>query len=530
MATSATGGAETRVDEDLMHGVTAADADAVYRRLVNSITDFAIYSLDANGLVTSWNTGAQRLKGYAAKEIVGHPFARFYTARDQAAGRPRENLDAALHGRLETEGWRVRKDGGTFWAQVVIDPIRSESGEVVGYAKITRDLTERRAHEESLAAAQEALAQARKLEAIGQLTGGIAHDFNNILMAILGSLELAQKRMTPTPRISPFLDNAMHAARRGAALTQRMLSFARRRELRREAVNLNESIPSLMGLIRGTFDPNVITQVRMADDLPAVLTDPAQLEASLLNLALNGCDAMPGGGVLTVEAEAISHPGDANLAEGRYVRIRISDTGEGMDAETLTRAVEPFFTTKGMGKGTGLGLSMAHGLAVQSGGRLALTSQKGRGTFADMWLPVETAPSEQPDDPREDAGSPAKLDRLVVLAVDDDPLVLFNTVAMLQEQGHVVFSAKSGEEALAVLDGAGRMDLVVSDHAMPNMTGLQLAQALRVRRPELPVILISGYAKLPDGADSRLLKVSKPFGQLELARAVAEIMHAARQR
>ena len=333
-----------------------------------------------------------------------------------------------------------------------------------------------------------------------------------------------QKQVAAGPKVTPFLENAIHAARRGATLTRRLLAFARRQDLKREAVDLNEMIPGLIGLIRGTFDPAVVIDTEIPEGLPAVETDAGQLESSLLNLAINARDAMPKGGVLAIGAEAVTHPGGDDLAAGPYVRIRVSDTGEGMDAETLSRAVEPFFTNKGVGKGTGLGLSMAHGLAMQSGGKLKIISHRGVGTTVDLWLPVapimagaadvSIGPTEVWSDPK----------RLVILAVDDDALVLFNTVAMLQDQGHTVLSAGSGREALLVLDGAERIDLVISDHAMPQMTGLQLAKSLATRRPGLPVVLASGYAELPPEADPTLLKLRKPFGQVDLARAIAEIM------
>jgi CheY-like chemotaxis protein len=277
-----------------------------------------------------------------------------------------------------------------------------------------------------------------------------------------------------------------------------------------------------MSLIRGTFDPAVVVDVHLPPDLLSVETDAAQLESSLLSLALNARDAMPQGGRLTVAAETIDHPGGPGLPPGTYVRIRVSDTGEGMTPDTLARAVEPFFTTKGVGKGTGLGLSMVHGLAAQFGGKLELTSQEGHGTSADLWLPASAprrAPAPMAPMPDRD---PARSLALVILAVDDDPLVLFNTIAMLQDQGHQTLSASSGGEALQLLESARHVDLVISDQAMPNMTGLQLALALRNRRPDLPVILATGYSELPASDGEPLITLNKPFGSVELAQAIAD--------
>ncbi|MDP3852830.1 PAS domain-containing sensor histidine kinase [Phenylobacterium sp.] len=494
-----------------------------FRLLAQGVTDYAIYMLDPQGRVTNWNLGAERIKGYSADEIVGQHFSRFYTDEDRAAGLPERGLAvAAREGRSETEGWRIRKDGGRFWANVVIDAIRGPDGAIIGFAKVTRDVTERRAVAQALEEAREALFQSQKLDAIGQLTGGVAHDFNNLLMAILGSLELVMKRIPVHPRTTPLIENAIHAAQRGATLTRRMLAFARRQELRREAVDVHNLVGGLVGLVERSIGPTVKVEVRLATGLPPVETEANQLESALLNLAVNARDAMPDGGVLTIWAEMADHPGGDNLPEGPYVRIGVTDTGEGMDEETLGRAVDPFFTTKGVGKGTGLGLSMVHGLAEQSRGRLKLASRKGDGSTIELWLPVATGPVIQApiaaDLPVDPDAAP-----LVILAVDDDELVLLNTGAMLEDLGHAVFAARSGQEALAVLRRGKRVDLVISDHAMPNMTGVQLAEAIRAEWPDVPLILASGYAELPAGSEPAVIQLAKPFGQAELAHAIAQL-------
>ncbi|CAN5613633.1 PAS domain-containing sensor histidine kinase [soil metagenome] len=498
-----------------------------FRLLVQGVTDYAIYMLDPDGQVTNWNAGAERIKGYRADEIVGQHFSRFYTDEDRAAGGPQRALAVATaEGRYEHEGWRLRKDGTQFWAHVIIDPIRDDGGAVIGFAKITRDVTERRAAQKALDDAREALLQSQKLEAIGQLTGGVAHDFNNLLMAVLGSLELVRKRLPHDPRITPLIDNAMQGAQRGAALTQRMLAFARKQELKLDPVDLAGLVRGMTGLLQRSLGPALRIETHFPRDLPLVLTDPNQLENALLNLAVNARDAMPDGGAIRIEAlpETLAESASIGLPAGDYVRLTVSDTGHGMDAATLARAAEPFFTTKGIGKGTGLGLSMIHGLAEQSGGRMVLRSQAGEGTTVELWLPQVLAGDER----QVFAGAGAveeiyPIAPLTVLAVDDDSLVLLNTVAMLEDLGHTVFPAMSARDALAVLRRE-TIDLVITDFAMPQVTGLQLADEIAASHPGVAVILATGYAELPVGSDSRLARLTKPFLQDDLARAMQEVL------
>jgi PAS domain S-box-containing protein len=492
--------------------------------LVQGVTDYAIYMLDPSGRVSSWNAGAQRIKGYLPHEIVGEHFSRFYTEEERAQGVPERALKiAADEGRFEKEGWRVRKDGSRFWAHVIIDPIRNDDGEVIGFAKITRDITEKMQTQQALDQAREALFQSQKLDAIGQLTGGVAHDFNNLLMAVLGSLELVRKRLPHDPRITPLIDNAIQGADRGAVLTQRMLAFARKQDLAMAAVDLPALVRGMTGLLQRSLGPSVQIETRFPLGLPALHTDAAQLEMALLNLTVNARDAMPDGGTISIEAKSEVIEGSGSpLAPGAYVRLSVSDTGQGMDAETLSRATEPFYTTKGVGKGTGLGLSMVHGLAEQSGGRLNIRSRVGEGTVVELWLPqaqpadlAQAIPCEA--DAELENGAP-----LVVLAVDDDGLVLINTVAMLEDLGHRVFPASSAKDALATLRRE-TVDLVITDYAMPQMTGLQLAEAIKADHADLPVILATGYAELPPGTESRLPRLSKPFLQRDLATAIRHV-------
>ncbi|MGT2489006.1 MHYT domain-containing protein [Methylobacterium oryzae CBMB20] len=498
-----------------------------FRLLLQGVKDYAIFMLDTEGRIANWNAGAERIKGYTAEEIVGSHLSRFYTAADVQRGVLARALEtAAREGRFEAEGWRVRKDGSRFWANVVIDAIRDEQGHLVGYAKVTRDITERKQAQEALDQAREALAQAQKMEAVGQLTGGVAHDFNNLLMAVLGSLELLRKRLPDDPKLTRLLDNAVQGAQRGAALTQRMLAFARRQELNPEVVNLPQLVQGMTDLLQRSIGPHVHIDTRFPLGLPRVTVDAHQCELALLNLTVNARDAMPEGGTITIAGREAGEADTADLPEGRYVCLSVADTGVGMDAETLARAQEPFFTTKGVGKGTGLGLPMVQGLAAQSRGRLTLRSRIGEGTTAEMWFPVAEV------EPRADAASVAPHPRvptrsLTVLVADDDPLVLENTVAMLEDLGHRVVEARSGQDALDLLDRRHGLDLVITDQAMPGMTGLQLAEQIARMHPGLPVILASGYADISAEHPVVLPRLSKPFDQDTLARAVADAVHAA---
>ena len=494
------------------------ESERSFGLLVESVTDYALYMLDPTGRIVSWNSGARRIKGYEAAEIIGKNFECFYSEQDRAAGVPAAGLrTAAREGRLETEGWRLRKDGTRFWANVIIDAIRTD-GHLVGYAKITRDITERRAAEAKLRHAQ-------KMEAVGQFTGGAAHDFNNLLMAILGSLEILRKRLPNDPRLLALLDNAMQGAKRGSSLTQRMLAFARRQELKQEAVDLAYLVNNMLELLERSLGPTINIETRYPYAAVRVRTDVNQLETALLNLAINSRDAMPQGGTLTISVaeHAITGAHPAGLPPGAYACLAIADTGQGMDEATLARATEPFFTTKGVGKGTGLGLSMVDGLTAQSGGKLIIQSAPGRGTTIELWFPITTLAAQIGDrNPIEANEAPQPGRQLCILAVDDDNLVLANVAAMLEDLGHKVIAVSSGARAIEEIESRPAIDLVLTDQAMPAMTGLQLIEILRARRPALPVILATGYAELPQGVSASIGRLSKPFTQ----RALAELLTA----
>jgi PAS domain S-box-containing protein len=527
-----------KVTRDLSERKTAEEelrrSEERFRLLVQGVTDYAIYMLDPEGKVTNWNVGAERIKGYLAEEILGEHFSRFYTDEDRAAGLPQVALDiAAREGRFEREGWRVRKDGTLFWANVVVDAIRDEQGTLIGFAKVTRDMSEKREAQRALELAQEAFFQSQKMEAVGRLTGGVAHDFNNLLMAVLGSLELLRKRLPDDPKLTGLLENAIQGAQRGASLTKRMLAFARRTELNPEAVNIASLVHGMADLLQRSLGPSVHIETRFPLSLPPARADANQLELALLNLAVNARDAMPDGGTILIAArvERLLEQKE-NLAPGRYVCLSVTDTGEGMDETTLAHAAEPFFTTKGIGKGTGLGLSMVHGMSEQIGGRLVLKSRKGEGTTAEIWAPVATRQPEtvlqSPDASR--LGSNDETGSLVILAVDDDALVLMNTIAMLEDLGHTVFEAASGKEALDVFRREKDIDVVITDQAMPVMTGTQLADAIRAERRDLPIILATGFAELPPNTGGDLFKLDKPFRQEELAQAITTAVQKERGR
>jgi len=497
--------------------MSATSEDWQYRLLVESVTDYAIYMLDYNGLVTTWNPGAERFKGYQASEIIGRHFSVFYTDEDRQAGLPVRALEtAARAGKFESEGWRVRKDGTRFWASVVVDAVHDEKGALVGFAKVTRDITEKRALDQ----AREALFQAQKMESLGQLTGGIAHDFNNLLMAILSSLQLLRKRLPDERKINALIENAFQGAQRGVSLTQRMLAFARRQDLKLEPVALPALVHGMTDLIQRSLGPSITMEARFSLSLSSVLGDANQLESALLNLVVNARDAMPGGGTIAIAGREESVTSSRNhLRDGRYVCLSVTDTGEGMDEATLSRATEPFFTTKGVGKGTGLGLPMVRGLMEQSGGQVVLKSRKGAGTTVELWLPV--AKRDTVLDHQASAQTPVKAMRpLVVLAVDDDGLILLNLTSMLEDMGHTVLAANSGKEALGILRGEKTVDLVITDQGMPNMTGLQLAEAIHAEWPNLKIILATGYAELPADAARSARKLAKPFFEGDLAKAI----------
>ncbi|UPG87417.1 PAS domain S-box protein [Luteibacter aegosomatis] len=505
---------------------TLSKSETQFRLLVDGVADYAIYMLDPNGHVVSWNSGAQRIKGYAPHDIIGSHYRRFYTPADQAAGEPERNLArAASEGRVEAEGWRVRKDGTRFWAHVIIDRIRDDQGRLVGFAKVTRDVTEQRAAERDLEEARMALFQSQKMEAIGQLTGGMAHDFNNLLMAIQSALDLLGPRLPTDERTRNIYGTALAGVERGASLTQRMLAFARRQELEPRAVSVVDLVRGMSRLLERTVGDRFEIATRFAPRLCDALVDPHQLELALLNLVVNARDAYAEhGGRIVIEADVMEPPHvDApELGPGRYVRLSVIDSGQGMDVDTLARSTDPFFTTKGVGKGTGLGLSMVHGLAAQSHGRLSLQSKPGTGTRADLWLPaaehVERIVESALPEPAKRHGA----SRLRVLTVDDDALVLTTLEALLEDLGHEVTAVSSAREALTLLEAGASYDVLMTDYAMPGKSGVELAKDAKKLRPDLPIVLATGYAEISLKDFPDLHRLGKPFDRSRLSEVLEQ--------
>jgi CheY-like chemotaxis protein len=361
------------------------------------------------------------------------------------------------------------------------------------------------------------------MEAMGQLTGGVAHDFNNLLTPIIASLDMLLRRGVGTERERRLIDGALQSAERAKMLVQRLLAFARRQPLQPGPVDMKQLVGGMADLIASTLGPRIDVRVELPDDLPPALADANQLEMALLNLAVNARDAMLDAGVLTISAarESVRGRHPAKLRPGHYIRLSVRDTGVGMDEATLARAVEPFFSTKGIGKGTGLGLSMVHGLAEQLNGGMTITSSPGQGTTVDLWLPISPFAAEE-DGPRPDPASTPNAHGTALL-VDDEDLVRMSTADMLMDLGYEVVEAQSAEEALRMVQEGLRPDLVVTDHLMPGMSGVDLARDLRSRRPDLPVLIVSGYAEA-DGVAPGLPRLTKPFRSAELAACLAALV------
>ncbi|MGZ2411816.1 PAS domain S-box-containing protein [Sphingomonas sp. F9_3S_D5_B_2] len=400
--------------------------------------------------------------------------------------------------------------------------LRNREGEVIGAFQFGINVTERAQAQARLAEAEEALRQSQKMEAMGQLTGGVAHDFNNLLTPIVGSLDLLQRRGLGGERERRLIDGALQSAERAKTLVQRLLAFARRQPLQPRAVNLASLVQSMSDLVASTSGPRVTLNVDVPEALPAVQADPNQLEMAILNLAVNARDAMPDGGVLTISAteQNVGARLRSSLQAGRYIRLSVADTGVGMDAEVLVRAIEPFYSTKGIGRGTGLGLSMVHGLAAQLGGDLTIESRPGVGTNVELWLPVTR---EQPTDDAVAIEAHEPLTAGTALLVDDEELIRISTSDMLQELGYHVVEASSAEAAMKLLAEGLQFDVLVTDHLMPGLTGTELARAILNERPGTPVLIISGYAEL-DGIAPDLPRITKPFRRDELAANLAALV------
>jgi PAS domain S-box-containing protein len=487
------------------------ESERNFRLLVEGVVDYALYMLDPNGVVTSWNIGGQRIKGYAPDEIIGKHFSCFYTEGDRANGKPQRALKIAREQhRYEEEGWRVRKDGTFFWASVVIDPIY-EDGNLVGFAKITRDITERREAQLKLEQMHRQLAESQKLDALGQLTGGVAHDFNNLLMIISGSLHTLRKAVGDDAKSQRALAAIDGATKRGASLTSQLLTFARRQSVNPQAVDVAGHIDALRGVLDVGVGSAVTLHFDIALEVGPVMVDVAEFETALVNLVINARDAMAGSGVITIAAHN-------DAADEKYVAISVEDTGAGIAPDILDKIFDPFFTTKPIGKGTGLGLSQVHGFAHQAGGTVKVASELGQGTKITILLPRrETVAPAKKVALAETAGSGT------VLLVEDNPDVATVSAGLLEQLGYTVRRVANAEAALRELELDG-IDLVFSDIVMPGkMDGLGLARHLRSIKPGLPILLTSGYSDAAVNVRGDFPILRKPYEIHELSRAIAKL-------
>jgi PAS domain S-box-containing protein len=492
------------------------ESERSFRLLVEAVADYALYMLDPTGVITSWNIGGQRIKGYTPGEIVGQHFSRFYTETDRANGKPARALRIARdQGRYEEEGWRVRKDGTFFWASVVIDPIY-EDGDLVGFAKITRDITERREAELKLEEMQKQLAEAQKLDALGQLTGGVAHDFNNLLMIISGSLHTLRRVAGDDPKLQRAIVAIENATKRGAALTSQLLTFARRQSLNPEAINVGERIEA----IRQVLDTGVGSAVRLAFEVARdtwpVIIDIGEFETALVNLVINARDAMPTGGTITISARNRTLREGPN--PGDFVAISVGDTGLGIAPDILGKIFDPFFTTKPVGKGTGLGLSQVHGFAHQAGGTVMVESELGQGTKVTILLPRQQADTLVESEETVELGGSG-----TVLLVEDNPDVASVSRNLLEQLGFNVRRVADAEAALREIE-LNHVDLVFSDIVMPGrLDGLGLARRLREIRPDLPVLLATGYSDAAADVRGDFPILRKPYEIHQLSKAIATL-------
>jgi PAS domain S-box-containing protein len=496
------------------------ESDRQFRSLVAGVTDYALFMLDPTGTVASWNAGAERIKGYTAEEIIGRHFSTFYTADDRKSGAPNRALSiAAATGRFETEAWRMRKNGSLFWANVVIDAIHDDVGNLIGFAKITRDITERRNAQEALERAHQQLAQAQKMEALGQLTGGVAHDFNNLLMVVSGQSQALLRRLTNQKDVRS-LEAILTAASRGEALTRQLLTFARRQPQNPRTVNIEQTVVAFRDVLSSSARGKTDFQIEVPPNIWPVSIDIPEFELVLVNLVVNARDAMPEGGSIRLTAKNMTLSGTETVEgiKGEFVAIAVSDTGTGIPSELLTRIFEPFFTTKTAGKGTGLGLSQAYGFAHQSGGAIAVASKVGQGTQVTIYLPRSHTPVT-PVVPTEVARQSAGRGE-TILVVEDNPDVKSVAVTLLEQLNYRAVAVDNAKSALNVLATGTSIDLVFTDVMLPGeLDGVALAEVIGKKHPHIPVLLTSGYAKTlarPRG----LPMLRKPYQLSALAEAI----------
>jgi len=479
-------------------------------------TPLPLHSLDREGRIDQVSDTWLDLTGYRREEVIGRQLQAFMTEESAREMTERAMPQLARDGTICDVECRMATKSGSILDVLLSATInRDPEGRFVSVMGGLTDVTQRRR-------AEEALRQSQKIEAIGQLTGGVAHDFNNMLAIVIGNLDLVSRKVKDQPRTLRLVENALEGANRGASLTQRLLAFARRQDLSPAAVDVRDLLDGMREMLQRTLGPMIDVQTVFPDDLPRARVDAHQLEMAIVNLAVNARDAMPQGGSLTIAARASMVPTTKaqDMPPGYYVCLEVRDTGIGMDEATMARASEPFFTTKQVGHGTGLGLSMVQGLAAQSGGHLTMKSTPGSGTSIMIWLPVADAVEEA--DTQTATPAHEDMDALGILVVDDDPLVLDNTAAMLEDLGHRVTTATSGQQALDRLADTDGIDLLVTDQLMPGMTGTQLVRRVATVRPRLRVMLVSGYSDLAEVSKMGLVLLPKPFDQRRLSAALRD--------
>jgi PAS domain S-box-containing protein len=505
------------------------ESEQRFQRLVQGVHDYAIYMLDPTGHVTNWNSGAQAIKGYTSGEIVGRHFSLFYTPEDRENGMPERALATALEdGKFEGEAQRVRKGGERFWAHVVIDPIRDEAGNLVGFAKITRDVTEKRAAQEEIDKAREALVQAQKMEAIGRLTGGVAHDFNNLLTVIRASADFLRRKDLSEDKRAQYVEAIATTSERAAALTGQLLAFARRQPLRPELFDIGQRLRGLEHIISTTVGSAIDYRLSPVDEALLVAADVTQFETAILNMVVNARDAMPRGGRLGISASHVDGVPTVRghaAAKGDFIRVVVEDSGAGMDRETVLRVFEPFFTTKDVDKGTGLGLSQVYGFAKQSHGEIDVVSAPGKGSAFALYLP-RAAGEPQARAPLPRIAKPLAPRR--VLLVEDNETVGGFARDLLSELGQRVTWVGDAQSALDLLQqGADRFDIIFTDVVMPGLSGIELAQRVAQAWPGIRVVLTSGYSHVlaQDGALGLPL-LTKPYSIDQLVTALAELDEA----
>jgi len=497
------------------------DSERRFRLLVEGVVDYAIYMLDPSGIVTNWNAGAERIKGYAPAEIIGQHFSRFYTDADRNNGKPARALKIAREsGHYVEEGWRVRKDGSFFWASVIIDPIRDDDGTLIGYAKITRDITERREAQLTLERVQQQLAESQKMDALGQLTGGVAHDFNNLLMIVSGHIHTLKKKAEGDPKAMRAAQAIEIAAERGANLTRQLLTFARRQRVNPESIDVRQRIEAIRDVLNSGSGGGVALLIDLPHDTWPITVDVAELEVALVNLVMNSRDAMPDGGAVTIGAENVSVVEEGGIVSpGDYVAIAVKDTGVGIPPDVLAKVFEPFFTTKPVGKGTGLGLSQVYGFAHQAGGAVRIASELGSGTTITILLPR----AEQQGVADANAPAASLVQAGTVLLIEDNPEVASASAGLLEQLGYTVRWAPNAEAALKEIEKDG-IDLVFSDIVMPGrLDGLGLARLIKKKHPGLPILLATGYSEAAHNADKDFPILRKPYQVHELSKAITAL-------